>query len=586
MSDAVFILLYLAIALVVTAWAIHVKRDRKILFVIMGVSLLFLGIVKQGCTCSPGSIQNVVSALHQKHLHSKELKALERDIEQAQALGNTEKTQELLDEKRTLNQQKDSYMLPFAILGIFFLPVIASFFWGRVFCSGVCPLGIVQDILSVIRLNIPRWLRAILSVIPVIYLAYVIVAIVSGAGFVLCKYDPYVHLLRFNITPGFFWFTAISVVMTMVIYRPFCSFFCPYGLILGWVGKFSRNSIEPTPAKCVTCNLCADACPVDAIEYGDRKREEKSFRLGKIGILLLLLLPLWFFLFGASARAVSGRIAAVNSSIEQAEKKVSSLRETVSQRERSGKSVKKLREKLRKNEAVLSTHRASLSRVQVRSFYIGGSLGLYWGLLLLFLYERKIRQGIHVNMAKCVTCGRCNNYCPTESKADHAGITNFLVGHIKHRKEPHPKLKMAIVVLMALSLTTLLGSSVTLYQSMQQQQDFEARKQSYLKKYNAVYKKKSATPELKEEYAKEHAVLGEELQRFEGERSVSMVLLVVSLFLFAGTLKYFIGKKEYSEVVKELRKYRSKIHALNELLVFGGVVILGLLLFILVSLFL
>lgn len=586
MSDSLFILLYLVISLTATAWAIHFKRDRKYLFIIMGVSLLVLGFIKSGCTCSPGSIQNVVVSLHDNYKYPKEVKALELSINDAKDLGNTKSVKKLQDELRVLKQEKKPVPLSLAILGIFFLPIIASFFWGRVFCSGVCPLGVVQDLLSVMRLNLPRWLRGIISMIPVVYLAYVVVAIISGAGFVLCKYDPYVHLLRFNVTPGFFWFTFVSVLITMIIYRPFCSFFCPYGLLLGWVGKFSRNSIEPTPAKCATCNLCADACPVDAIEYGDRKREEKSFSIGKIGIVLICLIPLWIFLFGYSAKAVSPNIASVNSEIEKTEKKIASLEEVIAKKKKAGKGAGKLQERVESTQADLAKLLSIRHRISIRSFYVGAGLGLYWGLLLLFLYERKIRTGIHVNMAKCVTCGRCNNYCPSESKADHAGITNVLLGHLKHRKEPHPKIKMTVVIVAALSCTVLLGTTVTQYSSLKEQKKLEQSKEGYLKMYSAVAKKKSATPELKAEYAKEHATYGEKIQQIEAKRKISMILLVLSLFLFTGSLKYLIGKKEYAQVLKELKQYRSKIHALNELFIFGGVVILGLILFILVQIFL
>lgn len=545
MTDSILIVLFITAALAVTAWAIHYKRDRRILFTVMGVSLLFLGFWKSGCTCSPGSIQNVAMAFIDKN-----------------------------------------YKLSMVVFAIFIIPLIASFFWGRVFCSGVCPLGIIQDILNVVRINLPRWLRRVLGMVPVIYLAYILISLVSGTGFVLCKYDPYVHLFRFNITPGFYWFTVISIVITIVIYRPFCSFFCPYGLLLGWIGKFSRTSIEPTQMKCVTCNLCADACPVDAIEYGDKKlEEEKKFKVGKVGIIIILAIPLWIFLFGSAGRLIAHKSATVNVSIEKVETKITSLKEVIAKKEASGKSAEKLKIKVTENEKELTGFLNDRETIENKSFIVGAILGLYWGFMLLVLYEHRKKKGIHVDMAKCVTCGRCNNYCPGESKQEHKGITNFLVGHMKHRTEAHPHIKMAIVVTCAISLIVFLASTVVLQKGMKSADIITENSKNYATLYKDVSGKK-ATPELKAVYEKEQAEYVERLVESTSSRRNSAFVLVVSLLVFTGSLKYLVGKKEYSLVLKDLKKYRNKIHALNELLIFIGVLVLGFLVYILVQLLL
>ncbi len=69
-------------------------------------------------------------------------------------------------------------------------------------------------------------------------------------------------------------FIGIILLVSLFIYRPWCHFFCPFGLA-GWiVEKISRNRISVDYNTCVACQKCASGCPstvMGAILRRDKK---------------------------------------------------------------------------------------------------------------------------------------------------------------------------------------------------------------------------------------------------------------------------------------------------------------------------
>ncbi len=84
-------------------------------------------------------------------------------------------------------------------------------------------------------------------------------------GFVL-----YHHINPFNLFN--FDFDELSIVITLVcvfivglfIYRPFCQFICPFGLISWLAERFSIFRVNVDHSKCTKCGVCIDICPLDA----------------------------------------------------------------------------------------------------------------------------------------------------------------------------------------------------------------------------------------------------------------------------------------------------------------------------------
>ena len=69
-------------------------------------------------------------------------------------------------------------------------------------------------------------------------------------------------------------FVGVLLVAGLFIYRPWCHFFCPFGLV-GWlVEKISRVKISVDYDTCIACRKCATACPstvMAAILVRDKK---------------------------------------------------------------------------------------------------------------------------------------------------------------------------------------------------------------------------------------------------------------------------------------------------------------------------
>ena len=88
----------------------------------------------------------------------------------------------------------------------------------------------------------------------------------------------------------------VTLLLSIIIYRPFCKYICPLGAIYSIfnpisifryrldkdkcincgkckkVCQMNKDSVENcNHLECIRCGRCKNACPVDAISYGVRK---------------------------------------------------------------------------------------------------------------------------------------------------------------------------------------------------------------------------------------------------------------------------------------------------------------------------
>ena len=62
-----------------------------------------------------------------------------------------------------------------------------------------------------------------------------------------------------------------TLVLALVIQRPFCRYACPLGAVQSLAGKLSPIAVQRDASACLGCDLCNGACPM-AIPVNTRTR--------------------------------------------------------------------------------------------------------------------------------------------------------------------------------------------------------------------------------------------------------------------------------------------------------------------------
>lgn len=197
-------------------------------------------------------------------------------------------------------------------VGVVAMLVVLTLVFGRIYCSVICPLGVMQDVIS--RLHgirkknrftyskEKRWLRYGVLVVFVASALAGLNAVVS----LLAPYSSYGRIASSLMKPVYeagnnvlatiaehlnsyafysvdVWMkslpTLIVASVTLVVIavlawrggRTYCNTVCPVGTILSLLARFSWLKVRIDGSKCVNCGLCTKNCKASAVDFKNHK---------------------------------------------------------------------------------------------------------------------------------------------------------------------------------------------------------------------------------------------------------------------------------------------------------------------------
>jgi NosR/NirI family nitrous oxide reductase transcriptional regulator len=348
-------------------------RSRQFVFILMIFSLIYFGFWREGCICPIGAIQNITYALFDS-----------------------------------------SYAIPVTVIAFFMIPLIFTLFFGRTFCAAVCPLGAIQDVVVLKPVTMPGWLSAALAIFPYIYLGLALLFAATGAGFVICQYDPFVGFFRFGATFNMILFGVFLLLLGTVIARPYCRYLCPYGVLLNWMSRLSRRHVTITPAECTNCRLCEDSCPFGAINKADEMviPERKMIATRRLA-LLLLLTPVIMLAAGWAVSQLYVPLSGVHNTVSLAEE----IRlENSNQRTETTVETRTFRASGKPSEELFREAQDIQRKFKTGGWLLGGFLGLIFCIKLINLAVRKKQPEYSTDTGTCFSCARCFASCPIEQE--------------------------------------------------------------------------------------------------------------------------------------------------------------------------
>ncbi len=186
--------------------------------------------------------------------------------------------------------------------------VLLTLVFGRIYCSVICPLGVMQDIISWIhgkrkknRFTYSKEVKWLRYPVLVIFIALLI----AGVGSVLALLEPYgtygiiatnllqpiyqwcnngiaaiaEHYNSYGIYTVDVWVKSIASLVTAIALfaviailawrggRTYCNTICPVGTLLSFVSRFSLLKVHIDDDKCIKCGMCTRNCKASCIDY-------------------------------------------------------------------------------------------------------------------------------------------------------------------------------------------------------------------------------------------------------------------------------------------------------------------------------
>ena len=185
--------------------------------------------------------------------------------------------------------------------------VLLTLLMGRIYCSVICPLGVLQDIFGWLGKKVKKnryTYSKPLSILRYVMLGVLVVALVAGftsIGALIAPYSAFGRIATTFLAPVYQWgnnllaswaesansyafysvdiwwkggvtFVVALVTLTTLFVLAFkngrtdCNTICPVGIVLGFLSKYSYLKPVIDTTKCNGCGLCARNCKASCID--------------------------------------------------------------------------------------------------------------------------------------------------------------------------------------------------------------------------------------------------------------------------------------------------------------------------------
>lgn len=163
-------------------------------------------------------------------------------------------------------------------LFIFIAIVAVSLLFGKAFCSWLCPVGFLSELIGDFgekifkrKLHLPKLLDYPLRSLKYLLLGFFVYSIFFLMGEIAIKAfldSPYnivsdIKMYYFFADISRFSLIVISIlfILSIVVRNFWCRYLCPYGALLGLLSFLSPHKIKRNPVSCIDCGKCAKVCP-------------------------------------------------------------------------------------------------------------------------------------------------------------------------------------------------------------------------------------------------------------------------------------------------------------------------------------
>jgi len=162
-------------------------------------------------------------------------------------------------------------------LFIFIAIILMSLVFGKSFCSWLCPIGFLSELIGDFgekifkrKFHLPKWLDYPLRSLKYLllgflfYAVFVLMGIDTVKAFLNSPYNQVADLKMFyffaDISRTALIILAVLFLLSIFVRNFWCRYLCPYGALLGLTSFLSPNKIKRNPVSCIDCGLCNKAC--------------------------------------------------------------------------------------------------------------------------------------------------------------------------------------------------------------------------------------------------------------------------------------------------------------------------------------